>query len=385
MRLSKFPILALALVLTAGRGASAADLPSPAEAGYAKADWPQFMRDAAHTGDAAEEALQLPLGLGTRVQLDDAILSSPAVVGGRVFVVDQLGTAYAVDPRTNQIVWKVSPDGDAALGGNAGSPCVVKGRVYYGTTTGRVHILDVRDGGKIASVDVGSAVPSSLTYANDSLYFQTLDAHLVRMGLDGRILWRHDHRRDYKFTGRPAEWPKGYQKDQYGGGEVAVSGKRAVANIGCDLVCLEDLGDKPKIAWCQRRPIMTMGPAISGEWVYVAQPGNDGDGGYARVRLADGTSDPKIDYVGKHWIPFATPAVRDQTVFVQSHNLGMLAYDFAKAAQKWKAWDDVKWKEGTTPGLASPALSREHCVFATVRGEIHVVGVEGAGGWKSSF
>ena len=44
------------------------------------ADWPQFMRTPEHTGDARNETLRIPLRLSTFVRLDDAILSSPAVV-----------------------------------------------------------------------------------------------------------------------------------------------------------------------------------------------------------------------------------------------------------------------------------------------------------------
>ena len=36
------------------------------------ANWPQFMRNPAHTGDAADEELRLPLGLAAQVRLDDA-------------------------------------------------------------------------------------------------------------------------------------------------------------------------------------------------------------------------------------------------------------------------------------------------------------------------
>ena len=106
-------LLLLALFVTA----------SPASAG----DWPQFMRDAAHTGDAGDEALQLPLGLLAQVKLDDAVHTSPAVVAGRVYVVDQMGTAYCVDPGAGRVVWKSAPDGDAAMGANTSSPCVAAG------------------------------------------------------------------------------------------------------------------------------------------------------------------------------------------------------------------------------------------------------------------
>src|SRR5262245_3859213 len=102
----------------------------------ATGDWPQFMRDSAHTGDAADEALRLPLELVAQVQLDDAVMTSPAVVDGLAYVVDQMGTAYCIDALAGKVVWKASPDGTAAMGSNTSSPCVAQGRVYFGTTAG---------------------------------------------------------------------------------------------------------------------------------------------------------------------------------------------------------------------------------------------------------
>ncbi|HOX08877.1 MAG TPA: PQQ-binding-like beta-propeller repeat protein, partial [Planctomycetota bacterium] len=126
----------------------------------AAADWPQYMRDPAHTGDAADEELPLSLGLVARVRLDDAVMTSPAVVGGLVYVVDQMGTAYCVEPKAGRIVWKSSPDGDRAMGSNTSSPCVAKGRMYYGTTAGNFHILDCKDGKIAKSVAVGMPIVS---------------------------------------------------------------------------------------------------------------------------------------------------------------------------------------------------------------------------------
>src|SRR4051794_7153875 len=73
------------------------------------ADWPQFMRGPEHTGDASDESLRLPLGLVAQIKLDDAAMTSPAVAGKRAYVVDQMGTAYCIDPRAGRIVWKTSP------------------------------------------------------------------------------------------------------------------------------------------------------------------------------------------------------------------------------------------------------------------------------------
>src|SRR5262245_49560149 len=86
--------------------------------GLRAADWPQFMRTAQHTGDATDESLTLPLGIVAPVKLDDAMMTSPAIVGGLAYVVDQMGTAYCIDPASGRIVWKASPDGAGAMGSN---------------------------------------------------------------------------------------------------------------------------------------------------------------------------------------------------------------------------------------------------------------------------
>jgi outer membrane protein assembly factor BamB len=199
------------------------------------ADWPQFMRSADHAGDAEKEVLQRPLELAVAVQLDDAVMTSPAVVGGKVFVADQMGTAYCIDPTANRIVWKSSPDGEHAMGGNTSSVSVANGRVYYGTTGGRLHVLDARSGEAIKSIDVGSPIMGSATWANESLYFQSLDAVVHCLDADGNERWRWDHYRSYvdpKTNKRATGFPGSYHDPHYAGGEVAVSGKRLVVNMG---------------------------------------------------------------------------------------------------------------------------------------------------------
>ena len=370
------------------------------------ADWAQFMRTAEHTGDARGEVLRPPLKLSTFVQLDDAVLASPAVVGGRIFVVDQMGAAYCVDPARNRVVWKSDPDGPQAMGGNTSSPCVAGGRVCYGTTAGKVHLLDAADGKVLSSVDVGSPVTGSLTWANDSLYFQTVGAKVFRMDLSGKVLWEYDHYRSYKsederFKKRGNATSLATNLPMYGGGEVAVSGKRVLVNMGWDVFCLEDAGSSGRLAWCNRIPLwgcsrgsgrswmgVCAGPAVSGSWVYAGYPGCELVGDIVRLRLADGFTNPAkepVKYVWnrgwrQHWAVFSTVAVRGRTAFAQSHLAGVLAHEFGKGT-KWRAFSHPEYKAYTasTPGLAGVVLSKDHCVFATVKGELYVVAIENGG------
>jgi outer membrane protein assembly factor BamB len=353
------------------------------------------MRSARHSGDAANEDLQLPLELAVCIQLDDSVTTSPAVVDGRVFVADQMGTAYCIDPKANRIVWKSAPDGDQAMGGNTSSVCVAGGRVYYGTTAGSFHVLNADSGKTIKSVDVGWPIMGSPAWANDSVYFQSLDAVVHCLDADGNERWRWDHYLSYqdpKTNKRTTGFPGSYHDPHYAGGEIAVSGKRLVVNMGWDLYCLEDAGDEPRLAWCNRAPLgkdpgIPMGPAISGDWVYLGHPGTDQFGGFMRVRLDTGKFDPKQDfrysgYPGSVWAVFATPAVRGSTAYVPTHYMGVHAWNSASRRVNWAArTDNTLDQRRFTGAIASPVLSRGHCVFGTVLGELHVVALESTGAW----
>ena len=375
---------ALAIIFTLGSWYGHAELSA--------ADWPQFMRGPEHAGDAADETLPLPLGLATCVQLDDAVTTSPAVVAGRVYVVDQMGPAYCIDPMANRVLWKAAPDGERACGSNTSSPCVVNGRVYYGTTAGRLHILNAADGKVHKSIDVGWPITGSPTAANDSIYFQDLGAIVHCLDADGNERWRWDHYKQYedpKTNKRASGFPGSYHDRHYGGGEVAVAGKRVVVNLGWDLFCLEDSGKSAKLAWCQRAPLgkdagIPMGPAIAGDYVYCGYPSTDQWGNVIRMKLADGSFDEKKDFRDRNWAVHATPAVRGETAFWPRHYQGVSAYDFAKGQSLWVARaDNTLDQRQFTSCIASPALSKDHCVFGTISGELHVVAVNSSGRWPA--
>jgi outer membrane protein assembly factor BamB len=347
----------------------------------AAADWPQFMRDSARTGDAADESLRLPLGLVAQVKLEDMIMTSPAVVGGRVYVVDQMGTAYCIDPRAGRILWKKSPEGDKAMGSNTSSPCVIKSRVYYGTTAGNFHILNAADGKLIKTIHIGASIVASPTYANDSIYFQAIDSVIRCLKLDGSERWKWDHYKRYK---EPAEitkrekkkrgHPGSYERPHYGGGETSVSGKRLVSGIGWDQVCLEDAGNAPKLIWCNRAPLgrdagVPMAASISNGFIFTAYPGPDGAGNLLRVKLSDGSFTRK-DLHRRAWAILGTPASRGSTAFYATQSRGVSARNFAGKGG-WSAFTDRL--DGYVPVASSPVLSGKHCVFTTLHGELVVV------------
>ncbi len=353
------------------------------------ADWPQFMHDSAHTGNAEDEALKLPLRLVAQVKLEDAVMTSPAVVGGRIYVVDQMGTAYCVDPAARRIVWKSSPEGEAAMGSNTSSPCVAKGRVYYGTTAGNLHVLDAGDGKLVKTVKVGSPIISAITSADASVYFQAMDAVVRCLDLDGSEKWAWDHYARYKeppeITKKNAKLrghPGSYDRPHHGGGDVSVSGKRIVTSTGWDVFCLEDLGKDAKLLWCRRAPAgrdgaAPMSSSISGGWVCTAGMGADGCLQMLRFSLADGSS--AANRVNSKPYPWSTPAARGAAVTTRGlgwlkDSIGLYDPDAKKGLAGWQH------KTMATPVATSHALSAGHVLVTTLNGELLAVPIGGKAG-----
>lgn len=393
-----------------------AAMTSPAPAG----DWPQYMRGAERTGDAADETLRLPLRLVAQVQLDDLVTTSPAVVSGKAYVVDQMGAAYCVDLKTARVLWKSSPDGDRAMGGNTSSPCVAAGRVFYGTTAGNFHVLDARDGKPVKTIRLAWPVVAAPVFANDSVYFQTVGAEVVSIDPAGNERWRWDY---YKQVTPPVSkdlasfHPQSQDVPHYSMGELCASGKKIVVSCGWDLYCLEDRGTEAALAWCDRAPVLPcsdgsvpLGVSISGDSVFVAAPGVEWSGSLLRVSLKDGSHDG-MDYArhraGEEWrknknrdaiLPkeynlfsiCGTPAVRGSTVFYARSKCGFGSWEYTGKEEgpekifwrrNWESWHwayAARWQASVT----SPALSKEHCVVTTVDGELIVAAQDFNASWE---
>ena len=99
-----------------------------------------FRGNASHTGVAASRAAD---GLAVRwaFATGGPIVSSPAVVGGIVYVGSADRNLYAVDAATGQMRWKFNARGDVNS-----SPAVVDGVVYFAGLSGDLYAVDAATG-----------------------------------------------------------------------------------------------------------------------------------------------------------------------------------------------------------------------------------------------
>ena len=356
----------------------------------AHADWPQFMGDAAHRGLARTEVDPAVLGLQHQVVLGEAILTSPAIRGGRAYVVDQMGTAYCVDLATGDRVWLSELDRAAglAIGGNTSSPALLDDRLVYGTTDGRLRFLDLDSGRVLVTETLGWPVTSSVTVANDRIYVPTVDSSLHCFSATGEHLWSWDHYRlseRWRSDGRSDDDADRFERPHFGGAPVAVWGDRVFAPFGYDLVCLEDLGDRAVERWRRDRPVtvfdIPLGASTDGESVFCVWPKSDGQGAVIRHRAADG--EPLVTATGQ-WAVMHPPAIDAGQAVFNRHAFGTLELDFADARADVRAdtpartGDRVlpRWQgfgitaDSVAPSMSATAITENYAVTTTMDGQV---------------
>jgi outer membrane protein assembly factor BamB len=172
-------------------------------------DWSMFMHDAAHTGSSPDSSISTgsaaalterwTAGLGATSQAN--IPSSPVVSGGAVYVGTQDGhlevfdadgvTACSGSPKACQPLW-TSP---ALSGSFTGTPAVAGGRVFLGSTAGRLYAFDAAGMTNCAgapkicqplwtSVALGS-VQSSPVVANGKVFVGSDDHNVYAFAVAG--------------------------------------------------------------------------------------------------------------------------------------------------------------------------------------------------------
>src|SRR5581483_1808338 len=123
----------------ASANASPAAKPSP-NGGAQSDDWPFYHKDLAHTGvGPASPALNQPKQEWS-AKVDAAVYAEPLVQGGRVYVVTENDTAYALDAGTGSVVWQkhlgdpvprsALPCGNIDPSGITATPALAGGTLY---------------------------------------------------------------------------------------------------------------------------------------------------------------------------------------------------------------------------------------------------------------
>jgi len=193
--------------------------------------WPMFHHDLNNTGNSssiAPDTNNVLWEYGT----GGTVASSPAVVGGKVFVGSIDGNVYCLDALTGAWIWQYptgkevwsSPavvDGKVfvgsgqiasgasnvyclgastglkiwnytASGGVDSSPAVADGKVFVGSHDGNLHCLNASTGAWIWKYPTGGGVYSSPAVADGKVYFGSKDCNLYCLNAStGAWIWNY--------------------------------------------------------------------------------------------------------------------------------------------------------------------------------------------------
>ncbi len=272
----------------------AADPPRPTT--QALADWPMY-RGGPELLGLAQGRLAQELKLLWRFKTEGAVKSSPAVVGGRVFVGSDDNRLYAIDLASGRKLWS-----HATEGGVEASPLVLNGTVFVGSSDETLYALGAAAGTLKWKYKTGDRILGAANWTKSP---------------DGRAAWVLVGSYDNKLhcvdaaTGKLV-WT--YQTENYVNGAPAVAGGKVVFG-GCDAVVhVVSAADGRKLATVETGAYIAGSAALDGKRAYVGNYGG-------KFLCADMAAGGIVWSYGDGKTPFfSSPAVAADRVLIGSRD-----------------------------------------------------------------
>lgn len=198
---TRTPVLGNRIAVLTGEGDVTVDpettaLPMSLPDPTANTDWVQSGGNAGHS--MGQVALRNTLGRAFMVQagrgssLTARLAAAPIVAGGRVYVIDTLGSVRAFDGRTGSQVWASQTPTERGNSGElyGGGLAYDQGHIYATNGLGFVSALDERNGGLVWKVRPGGPLRGAPSIANGAIYVISQDNQIYSLDeADGKTNW----------------------------------------------------------------------------------------------------------------------------------------------------------------------------------------------------
>ena len=138
------------------------------------------------------------------------IESSPAVANGKVSIGSDDGYVYCFDAYNGRLLWKRDVNGDLPKTSGAAvmlrsSPAAVGNRIYIGSVDGYIYALDADTGSVVWRFETQGPITSSPTVVDGAIYISseepTAGALYKLEATGGRLLWKKSLEYQTQFTG----------------------------------------------------------------------------------------------------------------------------------------------------------------------------------------
>jgi outer membrane protein assembly factor BamB len=359
-------------------------------------EWPQFLFNAGHSGNAGDRDIAPEtLGVERVLKLTDGIYTSPVVAGGVVYVVDGSGVAAAFEINSGQEKWRFASKGGAQNVNNVSSPAVVGEFLHFGTTAGFYYVLNRASGELVAEIDCGEPIFSTPVVNKKGVYAVTLGAQVYALTAEGKVQWKWDFVTEVigfkgnrwsgedwvKFRGDRVTWKDHFVCSR----DLCLAGESVVVPAGGRTLFLEDLGEKGRLRATGEIPLYAGNefPATFGQsadekgTVYVQWHRRDNAGRVDVMRL-EGEKVTTGEFVPgtetsirmDGLLSFCPVSVRDGVVYrvKPEAGRGLARHDLGS-----------KVTEVLSPvgAIAPVVLTKRHAVFGALDGSLQVVPLAG--------
>ena len=163
-------------------------LPSAVSA-QSSTDWPMYGYDAANT-NFGTSPIPDNLKIDWRFQTGGPVVSTPAVVGNKLYIGAETGYLYCLDADTGEEIWGYKT-GKAITS----SPAVYDGKVYFGSLDHFIYCLDASDGGLEWKYETNYIVHSCPTIYEDKVYIGSNDKFIYCLDAQtGDLVWKFETR-----------------------------------------------------------------------------------------------------------------------------------------------------------------------------------------------
>jgi outer membrane protein assembly factor BamB len=295
------------------------------------------------------------------------VTSSPAVSGGVVYFGSYDGNFYAVDAAKGQLKWKFHTAGERRFAARhihgaepsgetmpdpfdcyLSSPVVVGNRVYFGSGDGSVYALDTASGKPAWTFHTGDVVHASPAVSDGTVYVGSWDSYFYAIdATTGKEKWRFKTGEDHDIFN-----------------QVGIQSSPAVADgvvyFGCrdsNFYALDARSGLKKWVFNNSGSWVITSPAIEGGKVYFAT--SDSSLFYA-LDAKSGAVQFSLKF---KWPFFSSPAIAGKTLYIGSNEGKLVAIDLASQKVAWTFQTEGSARNG--PAYTKPDGSPNYEVAFT--------------------
>jgi eukaryotic-like serine/threonine-protein kinase len=315
---------------------------------------PALVGGTLYIGSADHRLYAINAATGTQkwaFKTGSGVASSPAVANGTVYFLSYDSIFYAVDAASGTLKWKYVTGGERRFAARhlhgsqpaaetmpdpfdvyLSSPVISQGSVYFGSSDGNVYSLDAASGKLNWKFPTGDVVHASPVLSAGILYIGSWDSYFYAIdAATGAQKWRFKTGEDPDIH------------NQVGIQSSAVVSEGLVY-FGCrdsNLYALDAATGEKKWAYNNKGSWVIASPVVSDGKLFFA---TSDSGMFRAVDAKTGKDLFQIKFSG--WPTFSSPAIAGNMLYVGSHSGKLFAIDIASHQQSWEFSTDGAQRNG---------------------------------------